>query len=80
MVPEDGALLARAGDELALVLDPLDDSRLSIRGYYPGVTFEYQPDGRLDFVHRGRVKMPEGSTAEDEHTPWELFTSRSTVG
>lgn len=78
-VVEVGAVVARAGDQVALVLDPIDVSRLSIRGYYPGVTFEALPDGGLELVHRGRVRMPEGSSVDDEDAPWELFTSRAPV-
>lgn len=70
---EPNAIFARGPDgSIAFVLDPVDERTLTIRGYYPGVTFEASDDG-LELVHRGRVHLEQ----DDERTPWELFTSRS---
>jgi hypothetical protein len=80
LTAEGGAIAARApgADAIAMMLDPVDARTLSIRGYYPGVTFELGADGGLELVHRGRVRLPAGA-ADDERTPWELFTTRAPV-
>jgi hypothetical protein len=76
-VVEDGAIAMRAANgDLAFVLDPIDEASLVIRGYYPGVTFEYPRDGTIELVHRGRVVLPEGMSDDDERAPWNLVTTR----
>lgn len=71
----DGELVVlRPDGTVALVLDPLDEHTLSLRGYYPGVTFERTDEGGLDLVHRGRIHC---EADDDERTPWELYTSRT---
>ena len=60
-----------------ILLDPLDETTLGMRGYYPGVTLELSPEGALALVHRGRVRLPEGASTDDERAPWELFTSHT---
>jgi hypothetical protein len=74
---EPNAIVARGEDgSVAFVLDPIDERTLTIRGYYPGVTFELGDAGGLELVHRGRVHC-EPEAENDERTPWELFTSKS---
>jgi len=71
---EPGAIVARGPDgTIAFVLDPVDERTLTIRGYYPGVTFELSDGGGVELVHRGRVHCEN----DDERTPWELFTSKN---
>lgn len=74
---EVGALVvasAPSDPSFAMALDPLSDRELTLRGYFPGVTIERRGDDSLHLVHRGRVRLP--PDAEDETTPWELFTTR----
>lgn len=74
---EPGAIVACGSDgQVAFVLDPIDERTLTIRGYYPGVTFELTDDGGLELVHRGRVYC-DPAMQDDERTPWELFTSKN---
>jgi hypothetical protein len=74
---EPGGMVARGPDgSVAFVLDPIDERTLTIRGYYPGVTFEAGDEGGVALVHRGRVYC-DPDLQDDERTPWDLFTSQN---
>jgi Aspartyl/Asparaginyl beta-hydroxylase len=70
------SMVARGpGGDVALVLDPIGQRTLAIRGYYQGVSFEAADSG-VDLVHRGRVGFDPDTFVEDE-TPWDLCTSKT---
>jgi hypothetical protein len=76
----DSVIAKSDGGNVAFVLDPIATKAFAIRGYYPGVTFELsEVDDELSLVHRGCLGFDEDADPESEQTPWELYTTRSTL-